>query len=276
MTMTLACAIDRNYTELAGVMLHSVRINGDIPHVPLCVLGDGLKPIDKKRLEICAGRKIKFIDLTDEMIARFAGFRTNANWSRAIYGRLILPDLLDADVTRLVYLDADTMAKKSIRPLFEMDLGGAIAAAVGGPLPRMNASIGRPADRFYFNSGVLVLELEKYRTEKLGDRALEIVRNNNLRFPDQDALNLVIDGRVMPLDRSWNEELAAGSDTAAIIHFTHAKPNTTRCKHPEKELFLEYRRDTPWANKRLKTKLDKRWRKFKHSLHRRWKAVAGG
>lgn len=276
MTMTLACAIDRNYAELAGVMLYSVRINGDIPDVDLCVLGDALRPIDKRRLEICAGRKIKFIDLTDEMIARFEGFRTNANWSRAIYGRLILPDLLDADVSRLVYLDADTIAKKSIRPLFEMDLDGAIAAAVGGPLPRMNASIGRPADRFYFNSGVLVLELDQYRAGRLGDRALEIIGNNDLRFPDQDALNLVIDGRVVPLDRSWNMELAEGRDTAAIIHFTHAKPNTVECEHPEKELFLEYRSHTPWAEKRLKNRLDKRWRKFKHSLHRRWKVVAGG
>lgn len=274
--MTLACAIDRNYTELAGVMLHSVRINGDVPDMDICVLGDGLKLIDKKRLEICAGRRINFIDLTNEMIARFAGFRTNANWSRAIYGRLILPDLLSPSTTRLVYLDADTIAKKSIRPLFEMDLGDAIAAAAGGPLARMNASIGRPADSFYFNSGVLVLELEKYRAEKLGGRALEIIGNNNLRFPDQNALNLVIDGRVVPIDRSWNWELPEGSDTASIIHFTHAKPNTIACKHPEKARFLEYRRETPWANKRLKNKLDKRWRKFKHSLHRRWKTVAGG
>lgn len=273
--MILACAIDRNYAELAGVMLYSIRVNGHIDDIDLYVLGDGLKSIDKERLEASAGRPVTFIDLTDEMLAQFSGFKTNSNWSRAIYTRLVLPKLLDASVKRLVYLDADTIVNRTIRPLFDMDLEGNIAAAFGRPNGRMSLPIGMPADAFYFNSGVMVLDLDKWNAENLTDKALDLIRQRDLPFPDQDALNLVIDGRVLPLTQHWNMQLLPGVEEAAIVHFIHAKPNSTECRHPQQARFLEYRSHTPWANARLKTKLDKRLRRLRHSVLRRWQALTG-
>jgi lipopolysaccharide biosynthesis glycosyltransferase len=273
--MILACAIDRNYAELAGVMLYSIRVNGDIGDIDLYVLGDGLRPVDKERLQASAGRPVTFIDLTDAMLAEFSGFKTNSNWSRAIYARMILPKLLDASVTRLVYLDADTIVNRSIRPLFEMDLQGNIAAAFGRVNERMSLPIGRPADAFYFNSGVILLDLEKWNAEGLTDKALDLIRKKDLPFPDQDALNIVIDSRVLPLSQQWNMQVFEGAEDAAIVHFIHAKPNSTECRHPEQARFLEYRSHTPWAKARLKTKLDKRLRRLRHSFTRRFQALTG-
>jgi lipopolysaccharide biosynthesis glycosyltransferase len=265
-TVIVACAIDRRFAELAGVMIYSLELTGDIPEADLWIIGDGLRQSDKDKIQACAKRKITFHDLGAGTIQQLKGLKTTSNWSRVAYARLFLPALMPADRGNLLYLDADTMIKGSLRPLQEMDLSGKVIAALGGP-SKHNLPIGRAQDAFYFNSGVVLLNLKEWQRQELTIKALELLKSQPFGFPDQDVLNLVAEGQTVALEPKWNfQHGKASSEEVRIVHFTHAKPNTTYCVHPDKALFLEYRSKTPWANVRLKTMWDKRLNRLCHSV----------
>ncbi|WP_183859276.1 MULTISPECIES: glycosyltransferase family 8 protein [unclassified Rhizobium] len=268
--MIIACAIDRRFAELAGVMLYSLEVNGDVPDAELWVIGDGLRQSDKNKIQACASRQINFYDLDDSTVQHIDGLKTTSNWSRVVYARLFLPALLPSDRGNLLYLDADTMIKGSLRPLQDMDMSSAVAAALGGP-SRHNRQLGRPETAFYLNSGVVLLNVGEWQKQNLTRRAVELLRGGTFGFPDQDVLNLLAEGQTIALEPKWNHQHAKSIPSdVRIIHFTHAKPNTTYCIHPEKATFLEYRSKTPWANARLRTRMDRRLNRIAHSVKRKW------
>jgi lipopolysaccharide biosynthesis glycosyltransferase len=110
----------------------------------------------------------------------------------------------------VLYIDSDTTVMGDVRELWASDLKG---APIGAVIDHYNKSDEwaqkwqLPAEKArYFNSGVLLIDLEKVRAEKLFSRALDFfVRNDKeLLFADQDALNYAAWGRWTALDPAWN------------------------------------------------------------------------
>ncbi|QRM44358.1 glycosyltransferase family 8 protein [Rhizobium sp. BG4] len=265
--MILACCIDRNYVELAGVMLRSVHQFGNVGAVQFWILADRLTEADKANIAAAADREVTFVDMTKEMAGRIENLKTTSYWSRSIYGRLLMPEIVDETCERIVYLDADVIVKGDISHLFETDLQDNLVAAcctVGGA--KLNRRLGRNDDELYFNSGVLVLDVKKWRNEGLTRKAIELLQINNYTFMDQDVLNVLSTGRVLSLEWIWNAQRGNDFADAVIVHFIHAKPDSVECQHPEKDFYLNLRAQTPWGRRRLRTKTDRRLRKLGHSL----------
>jgi lipopolysaccharide biosynthesis glycosyltransferase len=117
--MLIALTTDRNYVELAGVLLRSIVTVGKVDDAELVVCGDGLRQVDRNRLFACArGRPITFLDL-GKMRERIAGMRVGGNRTLVVYARVLLPDLLLERTGKLLYLDCDTLINSDLRPLFE-------------------------------------------------------------------------------------------------------------------------------------------------------------
>ncbi len=83
-------------------------------------------------------------------------------------------------------------------------------------------------DNTYINSGVLVLNLEKWRTHSYGQNCLRWLRENpeKVFLHDQDAINVVLDGHKLKIDPKWNlNPVFAGqlkvleSYPSRILHF---------------------------------------------------------
>lgn len=159
---------------------------------------------------------------------------TNFN-STAQFIRLMLPSLLP-DVSRVVYLDTDLFLARDIAPLFDIDLCGSALAAMpdyfltGGypnkgwlfqmknqsvPVPQYITEVVGLADwTSYFNSGVMVLDLDQFRARDFQaafDRYLETSQGRRMHN-EQDALNHVIDGAYVRLDPRWNMNAARTDD----------------------------------------------------------------
>lgn len=137
--------------------------------------------------------------------------------------KLRLGELLP-DVDRVLYLDADTLVLRDLRPLLATDLGTFVAAAVvdyglhaaaeherqvgvDDHRRHIRESLGRDPDDFiYVNSGVLLLDLATLRRESFAERATRLVLDRPARFRwrDQDAFNLLLEGRIGLLDPRWN------------------------------------------------------------------------
>ncbi|MBD9635493.1 hypothetical protein IB277_04145 [Ensifer sp. ENS07] len=264
-------SIDRRFVEFAGVMLHTLALNGDIDDANVVVFCDGLTSKDKSHLQMCGGDlRLTLFDLSEKALRQFDGLKTNSNWSRSIYTRLILPDLLGCKEGRIIYLDADTIVVDSLRPLLQLDMAGLPVAAVGGISQQGISRLRLPDGTKTMNSGVLAIDVREWLSRDLSKSCLAVVRTQgeSLRFFDQDALNIALVGQFVSIDRRWNVVLHSHADDPAVFHFTHAKPNSVLCQHPAQPLYLQYRQATPWANKPLKSHWDKRFNRWAHSVRR--------
>lgn len=155
--------------------------------------------------------------------------------TRATYGRLVLPDVVPANVERLLYLDADILVRRDVAELFAVELGGNVLAARHDPVvPEFDHPGGVQAWRAievdgktaYFNAGVLVIDLKRWRAEDWGTRVRDyLVKHcDNIMLFDQEALNAVIRGRFTRIDGRWNaiEYRRAGDITTPPDRMEHA------------------------------------------------------
>jgi lipopolysaccharide biosynthesis glycosyltransferase len=275
-SMHIACAADERYVAHSAAMLHSVISTSGPGVVAHYLHGPGLPEADAVKLERMFAEhsaEIVFHEITDP---RLAGLPVQDLFGFAMWYRILLPELLP-DVDRLLYLDVDTIALQSIAPLWQLELGDAYLAAV------TNVCMGHHRHRplelgielvDYFNSGVLLLNLDAMRSDDfvtllLGRLAVE---GPALLWPDQDALNRAAAARWKPLHPRWNSmnSLLTVHDHAvelfgeqavteaitdpAIRHFEG--PGTNKPWHllhdrAGQRLYREHRRSTPWPQYRL-------------------------
>jgi lipopolysaccharide biosynthesis glycosyltransferase len=272
----VACAADETYAPHAAATFHSVltvnprgSVRAHFLHSP------GLRRETITRLtEMVSGLggEIAFHELGDEASD---GLPAMGRISEVMWYRLALPELLP-HTERLLYLDCDTIALAPLAPLWELDLNGAGVGAVTNVFPfdlqHRPEELGL-ALRDYFNSGVLLMDLEAWREHGWSERILKLARSQpeRLVFPDQDALNIELRDRWLALHPRWNCQnailyletadavlgaVAAAEARAhpAILHFegpAWAKPWHYLSSHPYRHTYLSHRAQTPWPHVRL-------------------------
>ncbi|HVG46689.1 MAG TPA: glycosyltransferase family 8 protein [Rubellimicrobium sp.] len=185
--------------------------------------------------------------------------------SRATYLRLVMDEVLDPDIERVIFLDADMIVTTSLRTLWRSDLKGDAVGAVLDPgidpddFARRHDLGGSGA---YFNAGMLVVDMRREREGAVFSRALDrlLAAPGSFEFADQDALNLVLWQHWAVLDPAWNfqrkflyEDYRHHSprepegSLPKIIHFTEEmKPWRAEEWHPYEWLYWHYLRLTPF------------------------------
>lgn len=188
-----------------------------------------------------------------------------------IWYRSLLPDLRPA-LERVLYLDCDTLVLDSLLPLWETDLEGRLAAAVRNlnapELATRHHALGIPPDQPYFNSGMLLLNLELMRRERSVARLFEHATRyaGQSIYPDQDSLNYVLGPKCVLLHPRWNCQnsffywpqareafgetlLREATDAPGILHFEgppDTKPWHYLNTHPFRERYWQHLRATPF------------------------------
>ena len=145
---------------------------------------------------------VKFIEFK---LDRSRGYLyTDQYLTAAAYIRLFLTEFLDPSVKRVLYLDGDLVVTTDIRELWETDLNGAFLAVVPEPheLPGDREVCVYP----YFNSGVMLIDVERWREANVLPGFLAYAQENvaHLKYHDQDVLNHTFAGNVRFLDYRWN------------------------------------------------------------------------
>lgn len=146
-------------------------------------------------------------------LSRFDRFYTSEYPSKMVYARLLIPEIFPESVSRALYLDADILVLGSLSALWATQFGDHVIAAVLDGLDEQIKSAAPGATRLprvrrYFNSGVLLLDLERMRAERVLERALAYLETApGSPFPDQDALNVACDGAWYELPERWNHHV---------------------------------------------------------------------
>ncbi|MEV4413037.1 glycosyltransferase family 8 protein [Catellatospora sp. NPDC049609] len=239
--MDIAFAFDEAYAEHVQIAVESVLDSHPGPHEPtfwLLTTAAVAKEREPSLRRQLAGRaRLRLLTTGDEFRALPV---VDEEWlayvSAGMYLRLLLPDLVGPEVSRLLYLDVDVQVCGDLSPLWQVALGEAPLAAVRDAFTATFATHGGvpgagpehdPAAP-YFNSGVLLMNLPVWRRERITARCLAYLAAHagRLRFPDQDALNLVAYGQWLRLPHRWNnmrsfalEESADTGHDTRIMHF---------------------------------------------------------
>lgn len=128
------------------------------------------------------------------------------HFPKEMYYRIFSAQLLPRELDRALYLDPDMVINRSLMPLYNMEMEGAFFAAARAinPLTQLEYKrrLNMPEDSEYFNSGVLLMNLEALRKDQDPQQVLTFITDNRekLILPDQDILNALYYNKTLLLD----------------------------------------------------------------------------
>ncbi len=207
---------DDRYLPFLAVSIRSLIENADPrERYAVYILNTGLDPA--RVAPILAWERenvsITLTDVSREIAPLARRLHLRDYYTVSIYYRLFIASLFP-QYKRAIYLDADIAVNGDIARLYRTPLRGNLLGAVsdaviaGSPDFRRYAEegLGIPYER-YFNSGVLLLDLEGFRRENIEGQFVHLLREYHFDTvcPDQDYLNVLCRDRVLYLDEGWNK-----------------------------------------------------------------------
>ena len=263
--LVIACAADRQYAMPLAVMLRSTVANLDPERsLSIYIVDGGLDCDMRKRVSASLPKQA-----TLQWIAPArGGFVDLPLWGRmtiATYDKLTLGRWLPASVERAIWLDCDVMVLGDLARLWAIANANHCVLAVQDALVRtMGARFGVASHREmgiddgaeYFNAGVMLIDVARWRTDDIAGRALGYLKKNRrVFFWDQEALNAVLAGKWSKLDPRWNwnpsfeASLESSTETSPwIVHFAGSlKPWHFEGRSMPHRLYYQYLDATAWA-----------------------------
>ena len=156
-------------------------------------------------------------------------------YSESIFYRVFIASLYP-ELDKAIYIDCDIVLVDDIAKLYDTDIGSCVLGAVADEcIPDtpefcdyVDKWVGTPADK-YINSGVLLMNLEQFRSMRIEKKITEYASRYNFDTvaPDQDYLNFLCRDRIYYLDYTWNKQPNPERPTPVselhLIHFNMFK-----------------------------------------------------
>ncbi|VPW72992.1 glycosyltransferase [Streptococcus pneumoniae] len=254
MNKTIVLAGDRNYTRQLETTIKSILYHNR--DVKIYILNQDIMPDwfrKPRKIASMLGSEIIDVKLPEQTV--FQDWEKQDHISSITYARYFIPEYVPED--KVLYLDSDLIVNTSLEKLFSICLEEKSLAAV------------KDTDGITFNAGVLLINNEKWRQEKLKERLIEqsvvtIKEVKEGRFENfngdqtifnhvlQDdwlelgrAYNLQVGHDIVALYNNWQEHLAF-NDKPVVIHFTtYRKPWTTLTANRYRDLWWDFH-DLEW------------------------------
>ena len=271
-------AADGNYTLQAQVLFGSI-INTHTCEVHLIIFGNSWKPRDLKRITLMqtdmASVEVRSVDS-----AQFSNVNLTRGFPLATAYNVLAPEYLLQNEARAIYMDADMVVMEDLTSVWEYQLDTAVGAVLDAHIVWMSSpSMWRPwreeeVDPMtpYLNTGLMLIDLERWRKENLTGRTLEYLEKYTLPCVDQDALNFALNGAFDQLHPRYNsmpyhllqmfryvdavdpdQRIGEAITNPAVVHFHRSffgKPWTYFSTHPGTKM---------WRT--LASEVHPRWRK---------------
>lgn len=250
--ISISFSVSDNYSQHLAVVITSILVNNVDSQFVFHILHRNISNENKQRVgelsKMYSNCEIKFY-LVDHTIFEKLPIPLGAEHiTHETYYRYILPDIL-IDENRTLYLDVDIICEGDLRPLWNIDLGDNIVAAVSEGIAGEDKKrkIGLVGEVPYFNAGVLVLDLRRMRNERSSMTLISNTKkySNCIAWPDQDIINITFRGRILALDFIWNafNRLSRVLVKQAVLrHFANAtqKPWCNIWKNTTWPIYLKY------------------------------------
>lgn len=250
---------DDNYIPYLDVAIASLIENASRAYTyRIIVLNTGLKEenVAKVKQNECSGFKIEFVDISSELAKIKSRLKNVYHFSIVTYYRLFIASLFP-QYDKIIYLDCDLVVLGDVSELYHTELGDNILGAApeqfvqNTPEFRTYAevSLGVDPDK-YVNAGVLVINLEAFRKEKIESKFIKLITDYDfdLLDPDQAYLNYLCMDKIHVLPNGWNKEpmsLPLEGDKN-IVHYALYKKPWQYDDVLDGEYFWDYAKKSPF------------------------------
>lgn len=276
--MHVACNIDDNYVKYCTVMLTSLLQNNQESPVHVHILASSLNENSRRDIErVVVGKYDQQLTFhfPDKNLLKECKVRDDSYISIATYYRIFLSSILPADVHKVLYLDCDLIVDGPLYDLWNEDISDVTVAAIEDmwcARPEIYQRLHYDSGYSYFNSGVMLVNLDRMRATGFEKRAVAYLNEHvdELTLYDQDLLNALLydDKRLLPF--RWNvqdgflrrrriermfpasvEALKKELHNPVIIHYIGSKkPWHYKSQHPWRDRYFHYLDMTRWAGER--------------------------
>ena len=203
--MNILCCTDHNYITPTSVTIYSVCINHSETLINFYVIyNSDVTEEDKTELKNIISKyhhNIEFIS-APTFTKETECFTINKEGQPkhitiVSYYRLFLANLLPEKIDKIIYLDSDLIVRNSLNEMYNYNIEnyaiGAIPDMFEGHIEPYNR-LKYPQSLGYFNAGVLLINLNYWRKNKLINKFIEFATLHPERIVahDQDILNYVL------------------------------------------------------------------------------------
>lgn len=239
----IAFCVNDDYSEYIMVTIKGLLENNSEPIV-IHVISDYISERNVCRLKDLVS-SYPFAELNVVFVddSKLRGLKDT--WTIYTWYRVLIPDILDGDVHRVLYLDADVLVAGDIGELFWLDMTG---KAIAGTIDFQSKDIstylrcGYEPEKEYVCAGVLLMNLDYWREHDIANQVVRWGRDNNdrIQFPDQDSINYICrDTKILlPLKydivdgffyheyyyENYPQELRECVESPVIIHYAGQAP----------------------------------------------------
>ena len=276
---------DNHYAQHLGAAMQSLLENNpDFTVIRIYVIDNEISDLSKEKLCSIASKYSNAAIFWISFEKWKSQLQLNMTWSISIssYARLFVAEMIPDDIDRVLYLDCDMIVCDSLQNLWDTDLRGCVLGAVQDSIgDSTKNAVGLLPDDQYFNAGMLLIDLAKWRNLSIGTKCFQYIeeKNGSVVHHDQGVLNGVLRNQwfrlplcdnLMTIHFIFNrrrvidyfgehaefyseDEIMDAKEHPVILHYTPSftsRPWCRDCKHPRKSLYWENLVQTPWKGTR--------------------------
>ena len=270
----LVLAADDGYAMPLTVTLRSIQEHlSRTPRVRVYVLDCGIRVANRRRVHRSLDEGAVELEWVRIEPAWLRGLPTSGHIRASAYSRILIPGLLPDSHRRALYLDCDIIVRDDIAGLWEMDMAGSpLAAAQAGTMTlsspgglRLYRELGLPGNAKYLISGLLLMDLEQWRAERIQERIIAYLHENkqDVIYHDQDGINAILATRWVDVPAEWHvrvncskasdgpegraEAARMADESVKLLHFASSVKPWSYYADPElRGPFYEYLDKTEW------------------------------
>ena len=196
--MNIFFAVNNDYTKYLSVAMASILYNLDKEQIiNFFILDGGISDENKKKLNALKYIKnfnIEYIKVDKSKFENILEYHFKHITIDANY-RLIMSSV-KPDLDKCLYLDFDLVVDKDITELYSINIDSFYIGAVVDAVNQNN----------YINSGVMLVNLERWRKEDIEYKLFHnlIKYSSRLICPDQDIINITLRDRIKYLNPKYN------------------------------------------------------------------------
>ena len=259
-TIPIFFSCDDNYLPFLAVAIRSLIENAsDDFYYSIHILNNGFQNKQSLSHILAMEREnvsIRPVDVTSVIAPIAARLNLRDYYTASIYFRLFIASMFP-QYHKAIYLDADIAVNGDISELYNVPLGQRILGVIPDDIIASHRDFQRYAEeglgipyRRYFNSGVLLMNLDAFRMQDIERKFVYLLQKYHFDTvcPDQDYLNVLCRNNVLYLDKGWNK-MSVDSNyygTPDIVHYNMFYKPWQYKNIKYQEYFWKYAEMTPF------------------------------
>lgn len=241
--LNVCYAANNAYVMQVGVSVVSLLENNkDLSDINIFILNSDFTDSNKRVLMDLVhnyNRNLYIINGSEELQRlEGTGLDVEVNHGGALYSktlgleayiRFFIVKLVPMWVDRILYLDCDTIVNGSLSELVDKEMKHCIEAVIDCWPQKYNKIIGLDMQSKYYNAGVQLINLAKWREENVLDMYLQHISSlkKPYRLFDQDIMNIVLEGRIEAISPKYNMMFILREYEVEDIFYISGKDKTT-------------------------------------------------